>query len=78
MAPALLKGGKVTKQPPAPAPVQQQSDAQKIRQFMAGYRKFIEQHAVKDHRMPVALPAPRADERRARETAMRVEHRTNR
>jgi len=45
MAPALVKGSKLPKQPAAPAPVQQQPDAQKIRQFMAGYRKFIEQHA---------------------------------
>jgi len=43
MAPALLRGSKESAAPPAPP--QPQPDSHKIRQFMAGYRKFIEQHA---------------------------------
>jgi hypothetical protein len=46
MAPALLRGGKQTSVPavPQPAPPPSQ-ELQKMRQFMAGYRKFIEQNA---------------------------------
>jgi hypothetical protein len=45
MAPALLKGSKTPTKMIAPAAPQPQPDPEKIRQFMAGYRKFIEQHA---------------------------------
>ena len=42
MAPALSKRSKESAAAAAPQP---QPDSHKIRQFMAGYRKFIEQHA---------------------------------
>jgi hypothetical protein len=44
MAPALLNGHKESSAPAIPQP-QPPPELQKMRQFMAGYRKFIEQHA---------------------------------
>ena len=42
MAPALRKAGGSTPAQPSSTPV---PDSQKLRQFMAGYRKFIEENA---------------------------------
>ena len=42
MAPALLKGSKESVARTAPQP---QPDSHNVRQFIAGYRKLIEQHA---------------------------------
>jgi hypothetical protein len=42
MAPALAKSTEVL---PAPVSVKSPSDQQKLRQFMAGYRKFVEENA---------------------------------